>query len=91
MLQCVLEFNFAPIKGPVAFTFLRKRSKSLYPIRCLLPVICCISSQTKCSGYIASITYGLSRIVTSYLGITEPNQVVSHYTATRSFPKHDSY
>jgi hypothetical protein len=30
--KCVLEFNFAPIKGPVAFTFLGKRSKSLYPI-----------------------------------------------------------
>jgi hypothetical protein len=90
--RCALEFNFAPIKGPGVFTFSRKgqnRFTLLYMYFC--PLFVYNSSQIKCSGYIVSITNGLSRIVTSYLGITEQNQVVSHSNVTLSFPKHDYY
>jgi hypothetical protein len=84
--KCVLEFNFASIRGPGAFTFSRKGQNRFVLVNMyFLPVIRYNSSQTKCSGYNVSITNSLSLIVTSYLGITEQNQVVSHYTVARSF------
>jgi hypothetical protein len=49
-----------------------------------------LQSQTKCNGFIVTITNGLSRIVTNYLGIKCTKPSVTCYTVTYIL-KHDRY